>query len=119
MTPVDDLVRWLTEVWDEDVKRFSSHEESCEHVYLSKHSCDCIYGEMLARIAADRKILALHREVGFSTFTLAGQRELRERYCDVCQQGDEDELTYPCPTLRLLASAFSDRPGYQESWAVQ
>jgi hypothetical protein len=23
---------------------------------------------------------------------------------------------WPCPTLRLLASVYDDRPGYQETW---
>lgn len=58
---------------------------------------------VLARIAADRQILALH----------SGDND------EACQSHAGNWAYEPCATLRLLAQPYADRPGYQERWAVQ
>jgi hypothetical protein len=54
---------------------------------------------VLARIAADRKILELHNRLG--------------DYCNTC--GGQ----WPCLTLLLLAEAYADRPGFRPEWLVE
>lgn len=135
-TQTVDLAAWLTAIWDEEerlaikaggdrwildgsiVHQDRPHEDVVDWVYdeADEHIAAHDPASVLARIAADRKILELHRKVGFSVFTMRGVPEQRERYCEVCQRGDEDELVYPCRTLLLLASPYKGREGWQEEW---
>lgn len=59
---------------------------------------------VLADIAAKRAIIALHHA--------NGRNILGYRVCDACTP----LKPMPCPTLRLLAWAYSARPGYEEAW---
>lgn len=59
--------------------------------------------EDLARIAADRKILALHHKF---------PQTVRVWICPSCAA----RHGFPCPTLRLLASPYKGREGWQEAW---
>ncbi len=73
---------------------------------------------VLARIAADRRILALHAPSGNECRTCCGEPYIEE-YWDGETETTEwkrTDLTWPCPTVRLLALPHADRPGYQESW---
>lgn len=120
-----DLAAWLTAVWDEEAR-------------LAKRAADALttpeidnYGHltvpsawMVARIAADRKILELHhpdRE--------ADTWYWLERECAGCGRrwhGNTPPGTPPtvigpergCPTIRLLASPYKGREGWQEEWEV-
>lgn len=67
---------------------------------------------VLARIAADRQILALHVPTDWGDCP----RCVRETSHD--DDGVEYSVyeSHPCTTTRLLASAYADHPGYQESW---
>ncbi len=58
---------------------------------------------VLARIAADRQILAMH----------TGNHECPSVE-DNCGWVTDDR----CSTVRLLALPYADRPGYQESWKL-
>lgn len=145
---MDDLVRWLTEVWDEeeaaaraggrsgfawkvyaqqdaddDVHVVSGWEIGAEdgrlpgyvrvaelQVYNGENQEDLLEfthivrhdpASVLARIAADRKILELHTG-GVS-------------YPDECGLCNE---ALPCQTVRLLGSVHADRPGYRDEWRV-
>ncbi|MFI0268589.1 DUF6221 family protein [Streptomyces luteogriseus] len=53
---------------------------------------------VLREIDAKRQLLALHAE---------GSTDL---FCAHCEHEP------PCPTLRLLALPYADRPGYREEW---
>jgi hypothetical protein len=130
VTAVDDLAAWLTAVWDEQeaaAKAAFSNQEDPEHGWGQQgravtphvgvihedvqrdHVVAWHPGVVLARIAADRKILALH----------APEKETPKGggkpyvICGTCW-GEPI-----CQTIRLLAQPYADRPGYQESWAVQ
>jgi Family of unknown function (DUF6221) len=60
---------------------------------------------VLAECAAKRAILALHQETAF--YHPGGPTAL----CTAgCNGG------WPCPTLRALAAAFADHPGYDKAW---
>ncbi len=68
---------------------------------------------VLARIAADRQILALHQPLRLDFDPITG--------CSTCShRNDWEELQvpYPCPTVRLLAQPQADRPGFEEAWRV-
>lgn len=117
----DDLASWLTQIWDEQERRarlekqladdfFVSEDIAVEYQWarMTKHS-NGSYGssfspgapaptEVLARIAADRQILALH----------SGDRDWP------CQEGNY--VYEPCATLRLLALPYAYRPSYREEW---
>ena len=133
MTTVDELAAWLTQIWDEREEAARFEKELTEDIYadgeftveyqwarMTKHASGG-YGssfakgapsptEVLARIAADRQILAEHTRN-------AGR-------CDTCikdvwvEYGDPvlEYHEHWCPTVRLLASPYADRPGYQEAW---
>ena len=36
--------------------------------------------------------------------------------CSTCDDGEVPPQAFPCPTLRLLALPYADRPGYREEW---
>lgn len=133
MIETDDLAVWLTKIWDQDeaVARRDAkawfagrlfdylggcHWESvdafldianeigqimkAEMVGVISADPDCA----LARIAADRQILALHRP--------NGRNILGYPVCDACTPLKPT----PCQTVRLLALPYADRPGYREEW---
>jgi hypothetical protein len=56
---------------------------------------------VLREIDAKRKIVAEHALNGW--------------VCNTCDNGEAEQV-FPCPTLRLLALPYADRPGYREEW---
>lgn len=56
---------------------------------------------VLLEIDAKRRILAEHSLNGW--------------VCDTCDNGEVEQV-FPCPTQRLLALPYADRPGYREEW---
>ena len=64
-------------------------------------SCARSLRRVLADVAKDRAILALHRPY---------------RYQDQVVNCDECDLEYPCQTVRLLAAIDADHPGFDPSW---
>jgi hypothetical protein len=62
---------------------------------------------VLARIAADRQILALHTPFKSSM----GYRE-----CPTCGSTGVDGDGSYCPTAKLFALPHADRPGFREEW---
>lgn len=109
---MSDLVAWLIKILDE-------YEQAAERASgtISKMQNDD-YGRLLvppswvlADIAAKRAILDLHKPFGLQSDMITG--------CDICSYRDvmeELQVAWPCETVRLLASANADRPGYDESW---
>jgi hypothetical protein len=127
-----DLAAWLTAIWDEEerlAKAAFSNQEDPEHGWGKEgravtphvgvihedvqraHVVRWHPGAVLARIAADRKIIELHG--------VAWNAEV----CTVCHHliGDDlqvDNDAWPCATVRALASPYADRPGFQAAWIV-
>ena len=58
----------------------------------------------LAECKAKRAIIELHKP---------GLAPAYEGYEKVCSEDRDD---WPCPTLRVLASVYSDHPGYRPEW---
>jgi hypothetical protein len=142
---VDDLAAWLTQVWDEQEKMVQAaidddggqdggFEDEFDRLTRGRKiagptAFEPSFGEAcarmivantpklaLARIAADRQILALH-----------SGGEWHPHRCPICvreQDHDDDGVWYPvyesqpCPTVRLLAQPYADRPGFRDEWRV-
>ena len=141
MTSVDDLAAWLTQIWDEREAQFvKACEAEAEYLrsdgmpdttadevreFWLRPESDTGWALDLARIAADRQILA--RLTALET----EQKRLNREYQDWV---DGNDSTHPKPArfseterkeilglrmaLRFLASAYADRPGYREEWLV-
>ena len=113
----DDLVGWLTQVWDEQEKDASNpikgeiHSRDCESI--REHTplpCECgVPEQILNRIAADRQILALHKPYDHEGIGVL---------CNRCEGGAGAGPPWPCQTVRLLAQPYADRPGFRDEWRV-
>jgi hypothetical protein len=62
------------------------------------------------RAVTDRAILAEHQPV---------QGAYVEPQCWSCGELDCCSVTWPCPTVRLLAVPYADAPGYLPEWAPE
>jgi hypothetical protein len=96
-TQTVDLASWLTAIWDEDEAE-ARKEKYRDDAWWMDGPFDADF--VLARIAADRKILA------------ECQRILA---VDGWEYSDAPELA--AMTIRLLASPYKGREGWQEAWA--
>jgi hypothetical protein len=114
-----DLVAWLTAIWDEEERIGKSADwgvRSGSELRVQTISSPGIAPgvcaspqHVLARIAADRKILELHSPVTEGEIlcaTCATRIVAAELAAD----------PWPCPTVRLLASPYKGREGWQEEW---
>jgi hypothetical protein len=68
---------------------------------------------VLARIAADRKILELH---SYELNRFGQPIRPGDPRCTTCASQDENGERWPCGTVRLLASPYKGREGWQEAW---
>ncbi|MFE9921586.1 DUF6221 family protein [Streptomyces sp. NPDC005774] len=46
---------------------------------------------------------------------LVAEHALNGWVCSTCDNGEVGQV-FPCPTLRLLALPYEDRPGYRDDW---
>lgn len=119
---VSDLVEWLTKILNEDEETARAAQEVMRRndgttqlrtrdlleqmpAAYQKFSYRWIAPRVLADIAAKQAIIELHQQGG----TIPP-------HCWICQGSMPQGWAYPCETLRLLASAYADRSGYDESW---
>lgn len=130
---MDDLVAWLTRIWDQQEVQaravldrsapwdgqWVNDENLALRTYngwvlasnrgepfafgLIDHIVNHDPAAVLARIAADRQILAMH--TGFHECPSPD---------DNCGWVTDDR----CATLRLLAQPYADRPGFRDEWRV-
>lgn len=104
------LVEWLTAQLDADER---DADPEVEVRAVAEHT--------LRTIAAHRAILARHQPdepmhdwKDHQTCTECGGYTIRPGF------GDRGfNLTWPCPTLRLIAAIYQDRPGFDPSWKVE
>lgn len=71
---------------------------------------------VLREIDAKRQLVKLH---GRATLRAGGGAQYFDTttVCRSCEPSYQvPELSWPCPTLRLLALPYADRPGYREEW---
>jgi hypothetical protein len=64
---------------------------------------------MLAECAANRQIVELHLGEWVSL--------INETVCDTCAGGGGFHASWPCNTLRALASVYADHPDYNPAWS--
>ena len=146
-TQTVDLAAWLTAIWDEEEAAvlavpdaYRTWEIRNDWVsgigldigttqapgYIEPEHARFIAANdpasVLARIAADRKILELHkidvRKIDHPPFDeLTGERwpDAYDVICRVCGWAAEDPSS-ACETVRLLASPYKGREGWQEGW---
>ena len=123
---MDDLVTWLRGVLDEDEaevrdSRMPSGEAPYDEPvwwlpdWLTKAA-------LLADIEAKRAILNLHfvtvrtePRTPFDPYTGERRGPAHDVDCGACGWASSDP-TSACETVRLLASAYKDRPGYRDEW---
>lgn len=88
----------------------------CMTAASSVHTAHHHPQQMLADVAAKRRIVALHAPV-----VLRGGAGARyfdtTTVCRSCEPPQFPEHAFPCPTLRLLALPYADRLGYKPEWA--
>lgn len=111
-------------VWNgvgQSVMSTCSDHDAAVGLHIAQHQPSAA----LARIAADRQILELHMgdhdcgEIHTGNYAADWPEAASwgvaggEWRHVMSEHFEEDEA---CPTLRLLASAYADRPGYQEDW---
>lgn len=132
------LASWLTQVWDEDeaaakaaldvsqvhiptgdgheVKYSWMRELLLDGKFQSGWTCDCPAPptQLLARIAADRKILAWCTDRDRIFIGGIGDDESDPaNYVPGHLSHGSDSVV-----IRLMAQAYADRPGYRDEWAV-
>jgi hypothetical protein len=127
---IDDLIAWLKAQLDEDERLARTaddevvdwvgsdtdeHGEPAAGQHIRRH----LPTRVLADVAAKRAVLDEHAVLD------NGTGKLDSRYCrrcfaiegynaDVLDSGEG--LPVWCLTVRLLAQAYADRPGYREEW---
>jgi hypothetical protein len=126
-TQTVDLAAWLTSIWDEEERlakeALAPDWRGSKTFYDTEGAQQDSWGlwlfhiypaSVLARIAADRKILELHSAEPnplLSRKTLSwAERGKLPLVCSECSGA------WPCRTLLLLASPYADRPGFREEW---
>lgn len=95
----DDLITWLRGVLDEDERAARDALAQAKVLQASTWNAGSYDdpASVLADIAAKRAILDLHKPI-----VVGG---LPPAFCSECQ------TPWTCRTVRLLASAYADRPG--------
>jgi hypothetical protein len=112
MTGVSELVEWLRAQLDEDAEGFEAlGEVNLNGIESTASDWAREYVERArAEVDAKRRVLDLHGVVWRRS---TGGVADRVADCRVC---DHFPAQYPCPTLRLLALPYADRPGYRDEW---
>jgi hypothetical protein len=89
-------------------------EDSTPGRVTAEHIARWDPARVLAEVDAKRRILDEHEAMAGDTY---GQRAGQD-VCETCKESGSRYYhePYPCPTVRLLALPFADRPGYQEGW---
>lgn len=144
---MDDLVRWLgeqlnederiarastpgpwvwtpeTDVWDQNgptLIREGTDAPDAELVEVAAGWGHDAWGMNISD--ADKAFIAAHdparvlREIDAKRRIIA-EHALNGWVCSTCDDGEVPPQAFPCPTLRLLALPYADRPGYRKEWA--
>lgn len=120
----------LTSVFAGDWDRIWVLRDGAAGGSLAPHIARHDPATVLARIDADRQILALHKPTQVQVLrTVVDGQWIKEtasgcQYCaELCHSrsglgcaDDGLDAPWPCETIRILASPHSSRPGYLEKW---
>lgn len=114
--PVEEVTTWVSFRGSEQVSAPTDRGEHTEGSALHQRFNPA---HVLAVCEAHRRIVEEHPTGNPST--------IGPGYCETCTDGtvwDDYDIRYPggkhypCPTLRALATAYADRPGFREEWRV-
>lgn len=121
MTSVDDLVTWLRAQLDVDEAAADAILSPPPGHYDKGWQADELRKfaqQQLADVDAKRRIIELH-----SPFTNTYKKHVQCGHCaEQCHSysglscDTPADALWPCPTARLLALPYADRPGYREEW---
>jgi hypothetical protein len=103
----DGLSRWPRLLW---LNVMDSCDPESMPPAMAAHIAGHDPERVLRRVAADRRILDLHRSAQKRSTGSDGG------FIEDCQTCDHFPAQYPCATIRLLALPHADRPGYREEW---
>jgi hypothetical protein len=114
---MSDLVAFLTARLDEIESGWKAHRRREREGDLETlfHFGRPLAEELLADIAAKRRIVELHTDTENHAHGCPGRGALDDEW-HVIEAGQPLTLVYPCPTLRLLASVYADHSDYREEW---
>ncbi|MEW2421306.1 DUF6221 family protein [Streptomyces nigra] len=108
--------RWYVEDAMEDGVVSHVDPRASDDEGVARHIAEWDPVRVLREIDAKRQLVKLHS----SAVLRAGggaQYYNTQTVCRSCEPSYQfPEQSWPCPTLRLLAAPYSDRPGYQEEW---
>jgi hypothetical protein len=90
----DGHVEQAQEQWADGTDRLPNHHNTWLPIYDP--------AEALARVVAEREILATH-------YPESGA-------CGECGDPLEYTVAWPCPTVRLIATSYANRPDFLEEW---
>lgn len=135
---MDDLLRWLGEQLDADAVRAmeAADELGADWRYDDGRVLADREGDMVAagsqdfleagrgRFIAEHDPARVLREIDAKQKTMNLHLPQPEPFsntqkgCTVCSHEKRSDwrADWPCPTLRLLALPYADRPGYREEW---
>ena len=103
------LVEFLTARLDEDEAAATRHLDDASGAGWGDYPA-----RVLREVAAKRAILAEHSPTSYPY-----DDEVGDESCTGCGLGGDEEYRETintCPTLRALASVYSDHPDYREEW---
>lgn len=103
-----DIVEFLTARYDEMERELNDPFDDLANV--GGFGID----EMRRDLAAKQRILELHA----ATDDGSGELCVCGTCCGPSESWERLALRYPCPTLKLLAAPYADRPGYNPAWTV-
>lgn len=113
-----DLASWLLHALAADERALRSWDGSCFHIEACDDGWEAFSDRypadrMLAECDAKRRIIELHGPI--DRYDTDSCRECSDSGWAGCVDG-HSRVALPCPTLRLLALPYSDRPGYRPEW---
>lgn len=90
------------------------YDEADEHIARNDPA------HVLADIAAKRAIVEAHAPSGNECRTCCGEPYMEEYWNRPTQtetvEWKRADLPFPCPTIRILTSVYSDHPDYRSEW---
>lgn len=110
-----DCTDWSALADDFERRMIGWSEAVADHVEL--HGPQSV----LADVVAKRALVALHEPMDYTARSYNVNREIDTEIwvtCQPCSAHGEYANPYPCPTLRILATAYASRSGYLEEWGV-
>jgi hypothetical protein len=106
MTPTEFLLACIAD--DEAAIVDDGHAIDCEDAY----GVHLLPEQARRECEAKRRIVELHAAYPVPQAMVYGTVTA----CEECGSVDDSPVAWPCPTLRALASVYTDRPDFDPAW---